>query len=268
MSYDGYIFDIDGVLVDTKHSFTTAAVEAVSYATSSRSFTSAEVSQLKSIRGFNNDWHVAIAGASWAAYRQEMDFPSFVQEIERNGSGMSGLRTVVEELTIEFEAYLTSLAQEAYGGTSACRKLYGFNPEFIRIPGLWQTETPLISAEAMRDVLSRSGIVTGRNREETELAFELLGWRLPDGVVAVSDDPQLDKPNPAKLKQLIENLQCEYPLYIGDVRDDLELVRNYRRETGRPLDFCLVGSGLTVGEYDLKVETAGELLKRMERTDD
>ena len=267
MRYDGYIFDIDGVLLDTSRSFIAAVVEAVSYATSSAAFTFDEVRQLKSIRGFNNDWNAAIAGASWVAYRQEVDFPSFAQEVDRHGGGMSGLRALVNELTPQFEYHLTRLVQEAYGGTSACRKLYGFDPEFIRIPGLWQTEVPMVITETIRPVLPQSGIVTGRNRREAEQAFELLGWRLPDGVVAVSDDPLLDKPNPAKLKCVIKNLQREYPLYVGDVRDDLELVKNYRQETGRPLSFCLVGRNHLIGEYDMKVASVGELLKRMERSD-
>lgn len=267
MRYDGYIFDIDGVLLDTSRSFITAVVEAVSYATSSTAFASEEVRQLKSIRGFNNDWHAAIAGASWVTYRHKMDFATFAQEVDSSGGGISGLRTLVREITPEFEARLTRLVQEAYGGTSACRKLYGFDPEFIRIDGLWQTEVPMVTAEAMRSVLPQSGIVTGRNRSEAELAFELLGWRLSDGVVAVSDDPQLDKPNPAKLKRVIENLQSEYPLYVGDVRDDLELVKNYRQETGYPLGFCLVEGDHSIGEYDVKVESVGELLRKMGRSD-
>ena len=38
MNYDGYIFDVDGVLVNSNESFTSAVLEAVSYATSSKDF--------------------------------------------------------------------------------------------------------------------------------------------------------------------------------------------------------------------------------------
>ena len=62
MTVDAIIFDVDGVLLDTSESYTAAAVEAVSVATGSDRFTTREVAQLKAIKGFNNDWHVALAG--------------------------------------------------------------------------------------------------------------------------------------------------------------------------------------------------------------
>ena len=61
-SYDTVICDVDGVLIDVSRSFTAAAIDAVKSATGSDLFTGKEVLRLKGIRGFNDDWHVAVAG--------------------------------------------------------------------------------------------------------------------------------------------------------------------------------------------------------------
>ncbi|MQY62735.1 MAG: hypothetical protein GH143_00240, partial [Calditrichaeota bacterium] len=175
MTYDAVIFDVDGVLVDVRRSFTAAAVDAVTEATGSRRFTEDEVRQLKFIRGFNNDWHVAVAGAAWVRFCGHLSFPEFTREVDRYGGGLEGLRHVVgSDLTVDFEAHLTRLAQEAYGGTTACWRLYGLEPDTIRQPGRWQEEVPLLSAEDARLIAPRAGIVTGRSAAEMELAFQLL----------------------------------------------------------------------------------------------
>tara|TARA_B100000029_G_scaffold461611_1_gene493530 strand:- start:9044 stop:9856 length:813 start_codon:yes stop_codon:yes gene_type:complete len=265
MKYDGYIFDVDGVLVNTNESFTSAVLEAVSYATSSHNFGKMEFGQLKTVPGFNNDCYVAIAGASWINWRQEMDFSSFVLAIEDNGGGIKGLRKFIKRLNPEFEEMLIRLFQESYGGTLACHRLYGFKPEFILHEGFWRKEIPLVSFNLIKPFITQSGIFTGRNFSEMELAFELLGWTLPNSVVAVSETPELDKPNPTKIIHIIEKLNCNYPVYLGDTRDDLELVKNYRLQTGGKMDFCLIESHYKINDYDLTMPSAEFMLNTMEQ---
>ena len=93
MKYDAIIFDVDGVLVDTRRSFTFAAVDAVAADTGSHSFTANEAGQLKTILGFNNDWHVAIAGAAWVRYQGQKPFADFACGIEQHGGGLPGLKS-------------------------------------------------------------------------------------------------------------------------------------------------------------------------------
>jgi len=242
VTYDAVIFDVDGVLVDVHRSFIAAAVDAVTEATGFHSFTEGEVRQLKLIRGFNNDWHVAVAGAAWIRFRGDLTFPEFAREIDQHGGGLEGLRYMVgSDLTDDFEARLTRLTQEAYGGTTACRQLYGFEPENIRRPGRWQEEVPLLSDAEVQSLAPRMGIVTGRSAAEMELAFQLLGWRLPAEQVAVSDDPERDKPDPVNLNSILEYLNSRKALLAGDGRDDLELAINARMSTGKEVDFCYIG---------------------------
>jgi phosphoglycolate phosphatase-like HAD superfamily hydrolase len=199
-----------------------------------------------------------------------MPFAELAGSIAEHGGGLQGLKAVVgENLTAEFEARLTRLAQEAYGGTTACRRLYGFEPVTIRQPGRWRTEVPLLSPEIARAVVSRAGIVTGRSAAEMALAFELLGWRLPDEQVAVSNDPAFDKPNPAKLTAILNRMQSRKALFVGDTRDDLELVMNAQQSDGGELDFGYVGPiPCPWPEVAIMAPDVTELLKTIEVTHD
>ena len=266
VTYDAVIFDVDGVLVDVCHSFTAAVVDAVTTDTGSDHFTAGEAGQLKAIRGFNNDWHVAVAGAAWIRLCGDRSFPEFAREVDRQGGGLEGLRRVVgSDLTAEFEAQLTRLAQEAYGGTTACRRLYGFEPVTIRQPGLWREEVPLLSAEDAGRIAPRAGIVTGRSPAEMELAFQLLGWRLPAQQMAVSDDPAHDKPDPAKLASILQYLGSRKALLVGDGRDDLELAANARASTGKEVDFCYIGnSPAPWPRVELSFPSVNEMLNHIE----
>ncbi|UCD38186.1 MAG: HAD-IA family hydrolase [Fidelibacterota bacterium] len=265
MSYDAVIFDVDGVLMDTRHSFTVAVLDAVATATGSGRFTIGEVRQLKAIPGFNNDWHVAVAGAAWVSFCGELSFSEFTQRIDGHGGGLPGLKKVVgKSLTTGFEARVIRLAQEAYGGTTACRQLYGFEPQTIRQAGRWRAERPLLSPDRAAGFISRMGIVTGRDAAEMELAFRRLGWRLPPEQLAVSRDMSLDKPNPAPLLAILAHLASEEALYAGDSRDDLELVRN-AREAGARVDFCFIGAPPAPwSEVELAFNSVNDLLDSIE----
>jgi len=269
-TYDAIIFDMDGVLLDTSLSFTLAAVDAAREATGTERFTAREVQALKAIRGFNNDWHVAVAGGAWAAFRPEVSFAAFARQINAAGGGLAGLRTVMgPDLNGNFEMRLTQLAQEAYGGLTACPRLYGFEPQTIRQPGRWRAETPLLSPGLAESLGSRKGIVSGRSQAEMELAFELLGWRLSPERVAVSDDPAFDKPNPVKLLGILGRMGSRRTLFVGDAWDDLELARNAREKSRLEIDFAYVGPApCPWPEVEMIYPDVSTLLKTVEVTYD
>lgn len=264
MKYDAFIFDVDGVLLDTSTSFNQAVLLAVKTATGSNRFTKHFISTLKGIPGFNNDWNVAIAGAAWIESGDSVPFSEFVNRLNRYGGGLKALKKIISSLSVSFQQSITKLVMEAYGGTSACKQLYGFEPETIHIEGTWKNETAFISPEKIRPYLPISGIVSGRNRTEMDLAFKLLGWEIPAQRVAISDDAQLDKPNPKKLISIINTMGSENPVFLGDTRDDMELVKNVVRETGKQMDFCCVGNQNGINDFDYQVETVLQFFEKME----
>ena len=250
MNYDAYIFDVDGVLIDTTFSFPKAIEVAVAFDSGEDWFTGKEITDLKEMGGFNNDWHTAIAGACWLRFHRDLSFTFFTRKIGDLGSGLSAIRELCPELDTVYEQRITRLAQEAYGGMSACLKLYGFDPKNLQIPGYWQNEKPLIDTTLLDSVFENKGIVTGRDRAEMELAFQILNWRIPEKWLACSDNPEFDKPNPKKLITIIKNLQSSSPLYFGDSRDDQNLIHNYRELTGKPIGYCFIGEENNNHDYN------------------
>lgn len=250
MNYDAYIFDVDGVLIDIRQSFPRAVAEAVAYETGENCFSFNEMAQLRTMGGFNNEWHVAIAGACWLRFYRELSFKSFARKIKNSGCGLTALRKLCPDLHPSYEQRITRLSQEAYGGMSACRKLYGFDPKDFQTSGYWKNEKPLIDSELLGSLTKKTGIVTGRDRAELELAFEILNWRVSQKYIACSDNPDLDKPNPRKLIAVIHNLGSSHPIYFGDSIDDLDLIKNYHSFTGKPMAYCFIGRENNMGGYD------------------
>jgi len=265
MTYDAFIFDVDGVLLDTSQSFNQAVLLAVKIATGSSRFKNQHIMKLKSIPGFNNDWNVAIAGAAWIKYQNTILFNELADELNNFGGGLKALKKIIPLLPDSFQQSITRLVMEAYGGTSACQTLYGFEPETIILEGMWKNEIPLISPGIIDPYLPVSAIVSGRNKTEMELAFNILGWELPQERVTFSDIPEFDKPNPERLIHMIQKMKSNHPVFLGDSRDDLELVKNYIDQTGKILDFCCVGDENKIDEFDIQVQSVSEFFKIMEK---
>jgi len=83
-------------------------------------------------------------------------------------------------------------------------------------------------------------VLTGRNEEELESGFQVLGFRLP----AVPDRaPHLRKPMPGGLLQLADAFLADEIVFAGDTRDDAAALRAARE--ARPdlvWTFAAVGS--------------------------
>ena len=191
------------------------------------------------IRGFNDDWHVAIAGAAWVRYIPAMPFAHFIAAIENSGGGLDGIAALpAVALTADFITTVTRLAQEAYGGLEACKRLYGFEPKTIRQAGRFLEEQPLPGAVKIRERVKRLGIVSGRSRPEMAFAAEMLGWALPPELLALGDDTALNKPHPDQLLAICERLGGERVIYAGDSRDDYDLVLNAKKNFPGQIDFA------------------------------
>lgn len=268
MKYDGFIFDVDGVLIDTSQSFNSAVLEAVAFISGSDRFTLNEIRKLKSITGFNNDWHVAIAGVCWAKFDQNTSFDGFIEKIQLYGSGITGIRKFQPKLTPSIESHITRICKEAYGGSTACKQLYNFEPSNIKHKGHWLKETPLTSLMSLIKLIPLAGIFTGRSSEEMELGFDILKWRIPPNRTSVSDDEDFDKPNPGKLINLIDELECVTSIYFGDSFDDLQTVRNYRQKTGRSMDFCYISTTNDFDGWDFIAPSVNVFIEERKVADD
>ncbi len=249
------VFDVDGVLIDTHHSFREVIPEAANCYLESilglignvRRMQIDDGETIKKAGGFNNDWDVSEAGliiALWH-YMQPWTLPALstlVEEIAAAGGGIDILKEQMRIRTGEIiyreildmvdRDLLERICREFYMGETVFHEIYGVDPEYHGGHGGMSHERPTVDGapwEAARKY--PYGIFTGRIPEEMRLAARLLGLSEgPDSDNVVSDDGQFPiKPDPAGLVHLASQMP-ERPLYyFGDNRDDLTALLRARQ---------------------------------------
>lgn len=186
------VLDIDGVLIDADRSFMEAVARAVAELLPDAAWSDAHFTAFKRAGGFNNDFRL-MAGAWALAERGELGRIL-------DGCDCAPLAARIAAL----EPRAKEVVQRHYADTL-------------------KFERPLISLEELQAFPGDLAILTGRPPEELDLAWKVLGWRLP----AIADAaPHLRKPSPAGLLQLADAYRAEQVVFVGDTRDDAEcLVR-------------------------------------------
>jgi len=104
-----------------------------------------------------------------------------------------------------------------------------FNPHYFGgegEPGLWRREKPLIRPEVWKRMRARLPLafVTGRNRIECALAFEILN--VPNDVPCANiDDVSRGKPDPEGIHLMMAHYGARRPWMVGDNVDDILAAR-------------------------------------------
>ncbi|MFC1529684.1 HAD family hydrolase [Gemmatimonadota bacterium] len=265
------VFDVDGVLIDTHHSFREVIPEAVNCYLESALGLIGSVRRMRvedgeliaKAGGFNNDWDVAEAGlilALWH-YRQPATAPALTDLTDRiaaEGGGLDNLNNVLRSEAGEIGAreiledvdrtLLERIFKELYMGETVYREIYSTETRFHEGEGAMSRERPTVEGPIWEAVLSCPyGIFTGRIPEEMQLAAELLGIpERPGDENVVSDDGRFPaKPAPDGLIHLAGHLPARPLCYFGDNRDDLTALLNAREQLGADdLHFicCLTGA--------------------------
>ncbi len=245
---DLLVFDIDGVLLDTTQSFPLAIQRAlVHYAQLENldNFNAPPLSELekfKRISGFNNDWDLAEGALVYAIQRQifaiPVDLLTFLLLIERQGGGLDGVRYWLDSIEGDrkklVQKYYNSslirqLTQEHYAGIEYCKKLYGFEPEYVSTPGAVENEKVLIDTNLLENIPTHIGIYTGRNRTEMEVALDQIGLNTLEDKYLNYDDGVAVKPNPEPLYRMAKEVDAENIIFVGDSRDDWQTIRNFKQ---------------------------------------
>jgi len=199
--YDCVLFDMDGVLVDVRNSYLKAIKESANQYFLENGIAARigqrEISKIKSIIGFNNDWDATYALVRAVEGKQDID-KAVPLRVEERGS----------------ELYLKLKAR--------------FQAKYLG--GLMQTEKPLVSKKTLEAIVAsgkKIGIVTGRPRLEAEFAIRNNGWEnlfSQASIVALEDCGQ-EKPSPAPLLLAVERLNAVRPIYVGDTASDVAACR-------------------------------------------
>ena len=231
---DLFVFDVDGVLIDTRNSFMTTMVETVRWCWKNLlegdvdcdGYTDEYFNIVKQYPAFNNDvavtWvmlramqrtgHKSMKEAflSPEAWMKELDaYPpdAAVEKLALKDTQtlpFSEVQSVFEEIYLGAEIY-TECRSEARG---------------VGGEGLWKLEAPGISKN-WKELGLPVGIYTGRANYEMAVAFKTLAWHdFPDDMLICSDDGML-KPSPEGLVVLCERTGAKYPAFFGDTASDL-----------------------------------------------
>jgi HAD superfamily hydrolase (TIGR01548 family) len=181
---EGIIFDLDGVLLNVTESYRTAIQLTVKSLSGSK-ISQKNISEIKKINGFNNDWD--------ATYALIKKIRTPLKEKEKNSFEY---KKIVEEF----------------------QKIYESN-ELIKKDKL------LIDKKVLQELSKnfKLGIVTGRPRKEALLAFKLnklTEFFLEKFIIALEDCEE-EKPSPKPLLKAMNKMKTKNAIYVGDTVNDV-----------------------------------------------
>lgn len=245
MVADTLALDVDGVLIDVHGSFrevTRTIVPAMQRRLGNRAAvwtpTHSDLAAFKRVGGFNDDIDLSVSLIQIGLTGHDREVAAIVAAIEHCGGGPEGLAAAIPEpLPVIDITAVRRLFDETYWGAERYEEL--FEERAIHVssgPGLIERERPLVGAGFLDEIRARGleqvAIITGRSAVEWEAALAVLGWSAADIAVSVTGE-SVRKPDPACLDIVVDECGSESMVYVGDTRDDWELVRRYRAERPR-----------------------------------
>jgi HAD superfamily phosphatase len=262
--FDTIFFDVDGVLIQTLHSFRATDIAVAEYVVSTLNrldwgqhvgITLQDVDLFKQAGGYNNDWDMCYLLASlftarlreWKgtalAERTTAEWAALEREAHLQGhGGREWVDTVIPASARLDYGMIGDLYHEYYWGADELRKRFGREPHYLpNAKGLVHNEKMLYTPDFPHRLraagIRHLGMITGRVGAEVDSALERMeaysGERWWDVIIPADICP---KPDPRALRLANEQVGAGGGLYIGDTADDHDLIRNYQatREDGEP----------------------------------
>ena len=225
--YDSVLFDMDGVLVDVSKSYRVAIEKTANWyiekTKAGSKVTQANITSLKTVVGFNNDWDVTYALVKALKQKTRFEDARPLSQAERKGDVYAKLK----------------------------EKFQGFY-----LNGLIQAEVPLVSPKTLDAIVAsgkKLGIVTSRPREEAKFAIKNNSWEkyFNPGNIVAQEDCSEEKPSPKPVLAAIEALGAKRPVYVGDSSSD------YAACVAAKVPCVIVGQG---AKGDWNIERADDIL--------
>lgn len=242
LDVDTVVLDVDGVLIDVRESFREAVRETVVRVQRSMGSgdpwrpSHADINALKRAGGFNDDIDISIALAAIGVAGRGADLRRIADAVESHGGGLPALKHVAPELPRIAGRRVLELFDGLYWGGLIDRERMLVGPAF--------------PAELRSAGAAHIACISGRTPRELAAAMQALGWD-PGRLDAVVTGDMVRKPDPACLQPVIAACAPRAMVYVGDVRDDWELVRRHRSERGDtpPARCILVGDDEDMQAY-------------------
>lgn len=264
---DLLVFDVDGVLIDTRRSYPSVIRAAIQWGwrqmlglkadCTGFSFEHFRVS--KRHPGFNDDYDIAWVLLSVAAARARVSKdPRLSCSMPSPKEWESTLQEfppadVVQHTCSRYgdpvgRSRFRALCEELYLGEHFC----GSEKFTVLKKGLWHQEKPLLKVH-WSELPLPAAIYTGRFLPELRLALIRLGWEDFPLDRAVTPETGISKPSPEGFSRLCQVTGTRLPIYFGDTESDRESLRRFGRGV-----FVSIGGMLP--EAPLRFETVSEAL--------
>ncbi len=259
--FDGVIFDIDNVLVDTRRSYLEAIRNTVElYLThgpvpfysrpETSSFTglltASDVDHFKLLGGFNDDWDCCYGLLVYLlslpitkqrtieALKKAIDIEKFAKTVKDRPLRVNGITALFGRPTTVTIEKVARIFQEVYLGKDIFPKLTQNKMRYWKKRGLIHREKLIIKKpflKRLKDSGLKLGIATGRPHYEAMFALKSFGIEELFDAVTTMDDVKkeerekkesLRKPHPFSLIKTVQALGAKKSfLYVGDLPDDI-----------------------------------------------
>lgn len=252
---DCLIFDIDGVLLDTRNSFLAVIERAVEEGwrreggdADCPGYSDGFQRIFKRHGSFNDDydivWYLLLTALSSGEKKLSDALPS-VEALERDLADCAGD-------CVPWIAKRLGDRVNRSDVRSLCARLY-LGDE--KTPGFYLNEKVMLPIHWSRLPLPVA-IYTGRNNDEWQLAKKVLGWDdFPDDRI-VHFDSGILKPSPEGLEILCARMGCERPLFFGDTASDQKALDTFGRG-------CFVAIGDLLPESEHRFDDPSSALESL-----
>ncbi len=270
---DAIIFDCDGVLVDITESYDAAITETVRHVIAdivgvdgAIHVNSDVIEGFKSTGGFNDEVDLAYASILCisVAVMRRADQQDFVRDVihRADSSGIVSVERYLKSITDEASGIIQLLAypgetrhtspvsrvfDELFYGTENYQHLFEVQRSSFGQPcaGLINRDKVLLDgplADRLRERFgTKMALVTGRGRRSAGYSLKGLLDRFDlDCSAFLEDEPrEFAKPNPKRLLDCMDAMDCKLALYVGDSMEDLIMARK-ATASGRKTIFCAI----------------------------
>ncbi|NOZ71062.1 MAG: HAD-IA family hydrolase [Chloroflexi bacterium] len=235
---DTIIFDVDGVLWDAATAYNrctqyVVAQECLAMGLPDPQITLDDIAAFKRAGGFNSDWDMAWTLVVLAIARAKGRISPHKSwrdlAAESGGQGIAWVQHFADESSPDFTD-LQHRYDAYYWGAERYPDIYDRPPQLHHLPGFAHVEKPLIEADFIPRLkaagIQKVGILTGRNRNAPMAQLDFAGLLNPAAVITAEHG---SKPAPQLLARVLQTLQSETAVMVGDMIDDLRTVLGYRQ---------------------------------------
>jgi len=209
---DSVIFDIDGIIIDVSESYR-QAIRLTAEKFLKKNVSKGEVSEIKKIAGFNNDWDATYTLV--CLLEKNILTEEFREKIKK---------PTEEDRESEKYKELFEIFQAKYLGEKLYKEIYKKEP-VMKEKGLINKEKLMIPQKVFRKLKEEFilGIVTGRPRKETEYSLRLNSLQefFDFNKIVCMEDTKKGKPDAEPLLLACKRIECKNAVYIGDSVSDV-----------------------------------------------